>query len=89
MRKKPKNNPGLLIKNMDQEFRIPTKSQERVQNRDIIHDCISNFAGHNCGQELKYSCSCKVGFKVIAVNMVIHYKFITDNAEKFSEFFHD
>ena len=39
---------------MDQEFRIPTKSQERVQNRDIIHDCISNFAGHNCGQELKY-----------------------------------
>jgi len=27
--------------------------------------------------------------KVIAVNMVIHYKFITDNAEKFSEFFHD
>ena len=46
---------------MDQEFRIPTKSQERVQNRDIIHDCISNFAGHNCGQELKYSCSCKVG----------------------------
>ena len=47
---------------MDQEFRIPTKSQERVQNRDIIHDCISNFAGHNCGQELKYSCSCKVGF---------------------------
>ena len=49
---------------MDQEFRIPTKSQERVQNRDIIHDCISNFAGHNCGQELKYSCSCKVGFIV-------------------------
>ena len=27
-------------------------------------------------------------FKVIAVNMVIHYKFIRDNAEKFSEFFH-
>ena len=48
---------------MDQEFRIPTKSQERVQNRDIIHDCISNFAGHNCDQELKYSCSCKVGFR--------------------------
>ena len=50
---------------MDQEFRIPTKSQERVQNRDIIHDCISNFAGHNCGQELKYSCSCKVGLTEI------------------------
>ena len=27
-------------------------------------------------------------FKVIAVNMVIHYKFIRDNAENFSEFFH-
>ena len=54
---------------MDQEFRIPTKSQERVQNRDIIHDCISNFAGHNCGQELKYSCSCKVGFTVPCLKM--------------------
>ena len=56
---------------MDQEFRIPTKSQERVQNRDIIHDCISNFAGHNCGQELKYSCSCKVGLMptLLALNL--------------------
>ena len=23
-----------------------------------------NFPGHNCGQELKYSCSCKVGLRV-------------------------
>ena len=57
---------------MDQEFRIPTKSQERVQNRDIIHDCISNFAGHNCGQELKYSCSCKVGLSVLLVEKIQH-----------------
>ena len=58
---------------MDQEFRIPTKSQERVQNRDIIHDCISNFAGHNCGQELKYSCSCKVGFRGYRVHKCLDF----------------